>query len=354
MPLFSFLNFSNQVNMSSVTNDIAQNISENCGSNNTAVNSASGVKLDITNSTCANITGVSQTMHVDQTCVENETSSVVASTFAKLANKAEQNGMGAFAGPLFSGFKVDNEMSENDISTHISNKMQEQCGNLNIHVNYTTSVSMDLSGVSCQNLTVVTQTLDDTSRCHLNLAAATLDQNKTLMSNLNQENGPDFLAYILVGGVICVILAIIAMIAREHARQNRANLRMRRVMAVNPNALSHGAVEQQRAMYHAKRAAAMGHPVPAIPRPTRSISAAPPQTPSFAPVPLATAPAPLATAPPAYIPAHAPTYMTGPTAPTLQTPLSYTTPGQSAARSYASVSERLSTIRKQAKKLTQS
>lgn len=209
--------FSN--NFANLTNNTSQTIDSSCNSGGTQTAAISNFKLNLKNIKCKNVDLITQTVSSNLSCTETSTAKAIQANVSQQIAGATSSGMGAVSGSLnlFGASISTNEVTS---TNKVKQAISATCGNENTAAQNFSDVAIDMSGVTCDNLNIVTQKSSVSSQCMLSNYAEAIQSNKALQRNGDMTTTDTWVFVLLGVAFIALVVFIIVMIV-HHLHHHR-------------------------------------------------------------------------------------------------------------------------------------
>lgn len=207
---FSANMFSASVNTtrSKMMQNISSNMKSTCGTDNVASSTVSNVAIHMTDVHCDNINVITQKSTVDIDCHSTAMASAAAQSLADYAmgNRTENGGVSAEIG---FGNLTFNDSKQTMITT-IKQAFNTTCGKNSDASSIVSNASVDMSGVSCENLNVIQQNSSVSAKCILVEASKAFSDMQNKFTGGNSTGGN--FNFLSLGSMLSsvVIIGIIA------------------------------------------------------------------------------------------------------------------------------------------------
>ena len=192
------------------TENVTNSITQSCNTGDTNSVVAENVSIKVSNIDCANVQLVMQSVSTDEKCTEDASMEQVANTLAAQLEAAEK---AANAPAKMSLFGISVSSTDLSIREKIKQSIQQTCGNGDTASTVFDNVSIDMSGVSCDDLSFITQKSSFTSVCALQGAQDAMNKNPAIAQAPipGQSNGVvDELDLIVIAGAILLAVCLAA------------------------------------------------------------------------------------------------------------------------------------------------
>lgn len=220
--------------MTNVVNNTTQTVSDKCGVRNHPFASIKRVQLDISNLDCDHVSLVVQT-------VNDSTNCTVKNTFKAMANNvaAQLKSAAKIKGAPVSMSLFGTSVSSDDTNIHdsLTQAMKASCGNDDTAAAAFSDVSVDMSNVTCDTLSVLIQKTSLSTVCALRGVQDAMNGNPSVASapvpdvgggtSILSILGPDTATFVIIGLVGLLVLALVLIIMHER------NVRAARVHAAH-------------------------------------------------------------------------------------------------------------------------
>lgn len=204
MPLWSV---DAQTNVSTMVHSAMQTISSTCHNTTNIVSSISDVSVHITGVSCADISVFNQSVQADATCDSNAALNSITKTLTDMAQANKKSGVTALTGGLLAGVNLQTDVSTN--KNILREKLNSICANKEQSIQSINGATVDMSGVSCDDLKIFQQQTSFTAQCMFHAAMTSMDQDTVKQTQSMTTHGFSFMAIFLIfiGVVLLYYLA---------------------------------------------------------------------------------------------------------------------------------------------------
>lgn len=249
-----------------ITENTVQKVKEKCNVGNTVVADISKVNLTIKNVKCTTVKPFVQSISAQFSCAADASIKSVADNLSSqvaAAFNAQSNNDGGGSVTLF-GETVHKNTT--NINKTVYDSLSAQCGNANTAASRFSNVTMDLEGIECDTLQILTQRTSLQTICAIQGTAAALQANpnlakvnddanssKTLLSKINPVWG--------IIGIVSLGVIFAGVLAYRDTRQRRLSRKNAMYLANHGHVPKHVTRELAR-LAHCDVASARGLPPP--------------------------------------------------------------------------------------------
>lgn len=222
--LASAFSVSDTSSITHITKNITKNIHESCGNNDLVSATEQNISLNVTGVDCADINLITQTVQAKTSCaMTSATKALTSGIKGQLQSAAKEAGKPV----TMNLFGVNISSSDKTISTTVKDTFKSKCGDGNSDIQNISNVTIDLTGVSCDDLNVLTQQSSVSTICSVKMLHSVLKSNPHI-ANAAVPGSSNTHAYIAWGAsaavfiVICCIVAGLIIRARRHGKVAQA------------------------------------------------------------------------------------------------------------------------------------
>ena len=165
-------------NIAALMNQIQTNVQTTCDDGNMANNQVANATFNISNLSCSDIDLVIQKINSKPSCASSETLDAVSKMVAQQV-AGTSAAVGTWNGSLIA-FGANINTNVTDTQNYIQTKLSQLCGNDDPQQNSIKNVTVNMSGVTCDQLNFFTQNTSNQSLCMLQGYQTLQDDNKVL------------------------------------------------------------------------------------------------------------------------------------------------------------------------------